>query len=239
MDFWKNKIIVFDGDSICHGGRSAVNGEHIGWAARVGEPLGMEWYNYSIGGATITADMYQESTGLARHWISRYIDRIHELHPHIDYFIFEGGTNDADLIGAESEKIGTLDPDDFSGNYDDNTFTGGFETLIFKTLNYYPNVKIGYIVAQKMGDVMRMPDCVHNRRRYFDRAIEICKKWGVPYIDLWQSSPINPSLKCYYDPDLTNEENIAAGKAYKDGQHLTPVGYDIVSDAIRAFVTSL
>lgn len=239
MSELEGKIIVFDGDSICHGGRTAVNGDNAGWAARVGNALKMEWYNYSVGGATITGDMYQESTGLARHWISRYIDRIHELHEKIDYLIFEGGTNDADLIGVDSPKLGSFDPADFSGNYDDTTFIGGLETLFYKAMNYYPDARIGYIVAQKMGPT----DCGYgpefHRRFYFLKAIEVCKKWGVPYIDLWERSTLNPSLKCYYDPELTKEENISAGKAYSDGQHLTAHGYDMISSAIADFIRSL
>ena len=235
----KGKVIVFDGDSICHGGRTGVNGDNAGWAARVGKALSMEWYNYSVGGGTITGDMYQESTGLARHWICRNIDKIHELHDKVDYLIFEGGTNDSDLLGIGSEKFGSFDPRDFSGNYDDTTFTGALEMLFYKAISYYPSARIGYIVAQKMGT----PECGYgaefHRRYYFLRAIEICKKWGVPYLDLWERSTLNPSLRCYYDPNLTNEENIAAGKAYKDGQHLTDAGYDMISPAIADFVRSL
>ena len=233
------KKIVFDGDSICHGNRTGVNGDNAGWAGRIGNAFGMEWYNYSIGGGTITAEMYQESTGKARHWVSRYIDTIHEKHPTLDYIIFEGGTNDADLLGIGSDKFGAFDPADYSGNYDDTTFTGGLESLFFKALSYYPTARIGYIVAQKMGT----PKCGYGaefeRRYYFLRAIEVCKKWGVPYLDLWERSPLNPSLKCYFDPALTKEENIAAGKAYADGQHLTELGCDMLSPAIAAFIKSL
>ena len=235
----KGKVIVFDGDSICHGGRTDVNGDNAGWAARVGNAFGMEWYNYSRGGATITGDMYQESTGLARHWICRFIDEIHEKHPTLDYLILEGGTNDSDLIGIGSKKLGTMDPADYSGNYDDTTFIGGLESLFYKAINYYPTAKIGFIIAQKMG----LPEVGYGpefcRRYYFLKAIEVCKKWGIPYIDLWERSPLNPKLKCYYDPELTIEENIAEGKAYKDGQHLTDVGYDIVSGGIASFILSL
>lgn len=239
MSEFEGKVIVFDGDSICHAGRAGVNGDNAGWAARVGNALKMEWYNYAVGGGTVTGDMYQESTGKARHWICRYIDDIHQLHDKVDYLILEGGTNDSDLLGIGSDKFGTFDPADYSGNYDDTTFTGALETLFYKAINYYPNAKIGYIVAQKMGT----PKCgfgpEFHRRYYFLRAIDICKKWGVPYLDLWERSTLNPKLKCYYDPDLSIEENEAAGKAYKDGQHLTDAGYDLISPAICAFVRSL
>lgn len=234
----KNRVIVFDGDSICHAGRTAVNGEYVGWAARVGDALSMEWYNYARGGATITAEMYAKGE-VARHWISRSIDKIHDLHPTLDYLILEGGTNDADLLDIGSARFGELDLSDYSGNYDDTTFTGGLESLFFKALNYYPRVKIGYIVAQKMGLPGGGYGKDYKRRHYFLRAIEVCKKWGVPYLDLWEGSPMNPSLVCYYDPNLSAEENTKAGKAYFDGQHLTEVGYDILSDRIRSFVASL
>jgi hypothetical protein len=80
MNNCKGKIIVFDGDSICHGGRTNVNGEYVAWAGRVGESLEMDWYNYSIGGATIAAETYSAATGEKKHWITRYIDEIHEKH---------------------------------------------------------------------------------------------------------------------------------------------------------------
>lgn len=234
----KGKIIVFDGDSICHGG-SQNPPELRGWAARIGNGCGMEWYNLGVGGGTITAEVYVESTGQKRHWICRNIDLIHERHPNLDYLILEGGTNDSDLLGIESPRFGTYDPADFSGNYDDTTFTGALESLFYKALSYYPNAKIGYIVAQKMGTPKIGYGANYHRRYYFLRAIEICKKWGVPYVDLWESTPLNPNLKCYYDAELGNEGNISAGKAYVDGQHLTDVGYDLVSGKIASFIESL
>ena len=233
------KTIVFDGDSICDGSRTAVNGERVAWAGIIGCDYGMDWYNYSRGGATVTAEMYQESTGIARHWLSRFIDTIKERHESLDYLILEGGTNDSDLIGVESPKFGSFDLGDYSGNYDDTTFTGALETLFYKATSYYPGAKIGYIVAQKMGPHEGSYGPDYHRRAYFLRAIEVCKKWGIPYLDLWERSPLNPSLRCYWDPSMNKEENIAAGKAYFDGQHLTPHGYEMISGAIAEFIKSL
>ena len=234
----KGKVIVFDGDSICSD-VSEIDPSRRGWAARVGNRGEMEWYNYSVGGGTITAEMYAESTGAARHWVSRTIDRIYSEHPHVDYLIIEGGTNDADLLGIESKSFGSYDINDYSGNYDDTTFTGALESLFYKALNYYPQAKIGYIVAQKMGPPNIGCDAINNRRFYFLRAIEVCKKWGIPYIDLWESSPINPSLKCYYDPELDIPGNIERGSAYRDGQHLTSIGYDMIANPIYSWIRSL
>jgi lysophospholipase L1-like esterase len=225
------KTIVFEGDSICYG-----DGGH-GWAYRVGEKNQMKWFNYGVCGGTVTAEMY--ANGNPRHWVSRSIDRIKDKHETLDYLIYEGGTNDADLLDIGSDKFGQFDPADYSGNYDDTTFTGALESLFYKSINYYPTAKIGFIVAQKMGRPKGCYGPDYKRRKFFLRAIEVCRKWGVPYLDLWESSIINPSLKCHYDPDLTPEQNRAAGKPVLDGQHLTSVGYDMISPAIEAWIRGL
>ena len=232
------KKIVFDGDSICHA-TSETSDKNRGWAYRVGEKFGMEWYNVGISGGTVTAEMYYGENHYPRHWVSRNIDKIHENHPKLDYLIIEGGTNDADLLDKEPERFGEYSLSDYSGNYDDSTFTGALESLFFKALTYYPGIKIGYIVAPKMGrpEIGYGPE--YKRRRFFLRAIEICKKWGVPYIDLWESSPLNPSLKAHFDPELDPDGNRAAGKLYIDGQHLTKEGYDAVSVAIGQWIFGL
>lgn len=234
----KGKIIIFDGDSICHA-TSETQDNNRGWAYRVGKRFEMDWVNLALSGGTITAEMYYSESHHPRHWVSRNIDKIHLQYPQVDYLIFEGGTNDADLLDIDSPRFGTYDPCDYSGNYDDTTFTGALESLFFKSISYYPKAKIGFIVTQKMGIPKSGYGKDYRRRHYFLRAIEICKKWGVPYLDLWDSCPLNPSLKCHYDPTISKEENIKTGKAYLDGQHLTGVGYDIVSDPICSFVFSL
>lgn len=240
MEYIKNplygKRVVFDGDSICQGSPSAGI---LPWANLIGEKNCMEWKNYGVGGGTVTAEVYVASTGNPRHWISRTIDRIHNEFPSLDYLILEGGTNDADLLIDEPERFGELDPADFSGNYDDTTFTGACESLFYKATSYYPCAKIGFIVAHKMGRPAGGYGADYKRRKFFLRAIEVCKKWGIPYIDLWECAPLNPSLEAYYDPKLSGEENEAAGKCYIDGQHLTTHGYKVLTDKIEAWMMTL
>ena len=230
------KRVVFDGDSICQG---CPKEDRTPWANIIGERNSMQWKNYGVGGGTVTAEVYVESTGAARHWVSRCIDRIKAENPELDYLILEGGTNDADLFKNEPCRLGGFAPEDFSGNYDDTTFTGALESLFFKAISYYPLAKIGYIVAPKMVGVDGSYIPAARRRRYFDRAVEICKKWGIPCLDLWENCQLNPALKCYFDPSVTVAENIAAGRAYMDGQHLTAVGYEFVSTAIESWMRSL
>lgn len=234
MKNFKGKTIVFEGDSICE----ASSDKFRGWAARVGETLGMEWYNYGVSGATITAELYY-ADGSVRHWVSRSVEEIQAKHDKVDYIIFEGGTNDADNLRIGSERTGVLDENDFSGDYDDSTFVGAIESMFYKALMAYPEAKIGFIIAQKMNCPTDADGKYFMRRHYFKIAEQICKKWGVPCLNLWDGCPLNPSLTSYYDPSLDTEGNTAAGKAYYDGQHLTPRGYDLVSSQIISFVESL
>ena len=233
-----NKIAVFDGDSICAG--TSVGKEDdtygFGWAGRIGVKNNMAWHNEGVDGGTITAELYK------KHWISRNIDHIYETYPNVDFLILEGGSNDADLL--REDGIGIFDIKDYSGSYDDTTFCGALETLFYKSVSYYPTAKIGYIVAHKMGYNSSNPDYSDYsentiRRKFFLKAIDICKKWGIPYLDLWGACHLNPAVSSMYIPSLGKEGNIKAGKMYTDGQHLTSKGYDYISPIIEAWMKTL
>lgn len=235
------KKIVFDGDSICHG--TSVGSGHdtygYGWAGRIGERNTMEWENAGVSGGTLVSGVTL-SNGYESHCISRSIDTIHTNHPELDYIIFEGGTNDADHFLNDDSHIGTFDVADYSGEYDDSTFYGALDSLFYKTINYYPTAKIGFIIAPKMGRSYRDYTKENNqRRRYFEMVIQVCKKWGVPFINLWDESPLNPKMVKHYNPELDIDGNINAGSLYTDGQHLTAKGYDYITTQIETWIKSL
>lgn len=235
------KIAVFDGDSICHGTSVGSTDETYGWgwAGRIGTTNNMEWYNEGRSGGTITSETYSGDN--KHHWIAANIENIHDLYPALDYLILEGGTNDADLL-EESSQFGTFNATDYSGTYDINTFCGALESLFYKAISYFPGAKIGYIVAQKMGYAPKNNanyTDTNKRRKYFLQAIQICKKWGIPYLDLWDCCYLNPSILSMYDRSLSTEENIAMNKMYTDGQHLTSKGYDYISSIIEDWMKGI
>ena len=132
---------------------------------------------------------------------------MHEEFPDADYIVIEGGTNDADLHShiEDRDLRGSFDPYDFSGDYDRTTFAGALESIFYRASKYWLGKKICYIVAHKM----TWGKCFVNRRSYFDLAIEICKKWGIPYLDLWNGCYLNSSLPWMYDKEKSGEENEA------------------------------
>ena len=227
------KTAVFMGDSICDATAvpsSQTDYYHWGWAGRIGTQNSMTWANYGVSGASITR---MSGRGCIQDQLTRAISN----HPNADYIILEGGTNDADVIESDPNySIGTFDKADYTSMYDTTTFCGAFETMLRNAINAYPTKKIGYIIPQKMGQYTAS---LLRRRELFDIAKQICAKWGVPCIDVWGENIINPKLDFYYDSMMTNNQNIEAGKAYVDGQHLTDAGYDFITPAIELWMKNM
>ena len=221
--------ILFNGDSLCIG--LAETGS---WSTRIAEWLGIPCYNYARGGGTITENPPPLKSGPARHSVSATLAKMHEEHPDADYILIEGGANDADLLGdaaaGEESRIGTLDPYDYSGNYDRDTFTGALESIFYRATSLWNGAHIGYIVPQKLG----LNELAMKRfRYYFDRAIAVCRKWGIPYLDLWETCFMTPMLPHMRDPEKTAEEMKRENVTYYyDSGHMTARGYDVTSDRI-------
>ena len=233
------KTIIWNGDSICAG--SSLYGN---WATRIAENNSMIYKNYAVGGGTIAENTIpNRTTGKPRHTVSGTLDLMQEEYPDADYIIFEGGTNDADLLGIavsgdEPNKLGSYEKNDYSGNYDRDTFCGALESVFYRATKYWQGKKIGFIVAQKM--CACTPLKYDNRRYYFDKAVEICIKWGIPYIDLWNGCYLNPMLPHMYNAENTTEENKLQNVGYyTDGQHLTARGYDVTADVIESWLNTL
>ena len=212
------KTAVFLGDSICAATTidASTGYYNYGWAGLIGEANRMSWTNYGKNGGTIT------NLGTANTWIGTYADKAIAEHPGADYVLFEGGCNDADQM--KDDGLGEISSD--YATFDETTFSGALEALILKLVTAYPYAKIGYIIPQKMYAQNNHTAAGHVHRRFFDRAVEICEKWGIPVIDLWNGSPLNPKLS-------------TASLFYTDGQHLTLAGYQRITPMIEAFMRSL
>ena len=224
------KSVVFTGDSICNG--ASANDSKSGWAGRIGRKNEMMWINKGISGATLTSGI----TG-------SYGVISETTFDNADYIIIEGGTNDADLIGdartTTPAKFGSYTPGDYESTFTNTTFCGAIEYLFKKLANDYKDKKVGVIIAQKMGQLnASIADYTkenNNRRLYFETLINLCEKWGVPYLNLWDHSIFNPMMPNQY----TYQQASSDGQFYVDGQHLTADGYDAISTIIERWMKTL
>lgn len=214
------KTAVFLGDSICAGTTVGTDSAYYayGWGGMIGEDNHMSWTNYGKNGGTIT---HRGTDGTC---IANIADTAISEHPTADYIIFEGGCNDADQM--KDTGLGEISSD--YATFDTTTFSGALEALILKLVTAYPQGKIGYIIPQKM--YTGYADYTaenHIHRKYFDRAVEICRKWGIPVVDIWNTTPLNPKLT-------------TSSLYYSDGiQHLTEAGYRRITPAIESWMRTL
>lgn len=234
------KSLVSTGDSIANGGFDLPDSLH-GWYDRLVTEHLMSGYQSADNGGVIRYGMVYNDNS-PRFCICDAIATLYAQIPDADYVIMEGGTNDADLTGSiiggtTPPKFGTWDVADFSGTYDKTTFCGAMDYMCYKAVTLFPDAKIAYIIPMQMGTTNT--NSIKNRRAYFDTAKEICTKWHIPVLDLWNESHLDARLTEYYDPDLTGAQNVSAGKAYYDGQHPTSHGYDMMMGRIDSFMQSL
>lgn len=230
------KKVAFCGDSICAGTyvgtASPIYGQ--GWAGIIGKKNGMTWKNLGVNGATVAET--SQSTGTLI-----IVNQLAKAYPDADYIILEGGCNDFDQMGGSTDaaKMGAITAV-WDDSYVKTTFAGALEHLFYTAVTKHPKAKIGYIIPPLMGLRNWTQYETLSYRVYFNLAIDICKKWGIPYIDLWYESPLNPNLKIYYDSSLGPNGNIAdASKCYVDGQHLTTAGYELIAPQIEAWMRTL
>lgn len=234
VNILSGKTAVFLGDSICAGTTTLESAAEYGygWGGLIGEANKMKWKNFGRNGGTIAPISSVEE---ARR-VPTQVDLALVQYPDADYVIFEGGCNDADTLGESN--LGTFSASGYAPE-DTSTFTGAFEVLVLKILNSFPNAKIGYIVAQKMGVSDDYGSANNRYRKFFDRAVEICQKWGIPVIDLWNETPLNPKLAIHYDSSLTADQANENEKCYTDGQHLTLTGYKKLQNPVEEFMRKL
>ena len=173
------KVLLSFGDSIMAG--DGNNGKGI--ADYIAEKYGMELRDYSNGGATMGVtgnnDIYTQ--------IKTAINEVENA----DVIIFNGGTNDIVNIGGDTSidtdptvPIGSLVDSIFSVENlaNTSTFSGAMELGISKLLEKYPNAIIIYIRVHQMGSRNQNLQVL-----YGERAIEICKRWGIEFVNIYDS----------------------------------------------------
>lgn len=207
------KVIAFEGDSICSG-----RGFTGGYGKIIAERNGMTYFNTAASGGTITYGITDTSTGVNLHWISDGVDKMNAA---ADYYIFEGGINDAALSGIEYGVITS----GYSDALNRQTFLGAFEYCCKVLVTKYHGKKCGYIFVHGIFDNGHKWNVT-----WRNDMKKILNKWGVPYIDLQEEMPpLNAidSLKATYTAD-------------GDGWHPNEAGYKrFYCDKIESWIRSL
>ncbi len=165
------KKIGYNGDSIFAGFLFGENANGGGPAEIIARLTGCFYENRAKGGATIAI------TNDDRHNIVSDIDNMAK---DLDLICFEGGVNDYWL----NVPLGTISPAaDFTCVLNVSTFMGALESLFRKALNRWPGKPIVFIIPHKIFGAYGASKDDTAYADYTNGAREVCKKYGIPYID--------------------------------------------------------
>lgn len=196
-DKFANKIISCIGDSIVEGANN--NG---GYPASLQNLLPNTLIvNKGVSGSTIAFNTGRRS--IAQHY--------NDIKPNSNIVTIGGGWND----WALATPLGTLTTT-YTDEINTDTFIGALEYLFRNLINNYPNCRFIYITTHNVRNDYNNPNANNNTYTDFINAtINTCKKYGIPYVDLYHQSQLNTGIDIL--KQFTNNN---------DGLHPTKEGYN-------------
>lgn len=213
MNFDGKSVAVF-GDSIAYG--SGNDGFGVG--EYLEKDLNLKLYKFAVGGARVG---FRDG----KNWVVEQVTAAIKDGVSPDYIVFDGFTNDCYV------EEGATAPDVPLGEFEAGyagfdifkveksfTFSRCFEEIIFAFMKYFPKAKLLFFRPHNMG---RRDDFL--QRQYGERALEICKKWGVAFVDLYSESGLNTFIPEQRDMFTNDSYNWGRG----DCTHPNALGYEL------------
>lgn len=171
---YKNKTIVAFGDSILAG---------WGWKEGTGiiQPLKEKytdatWINKAESGANMAVTSSPAHTPI--------VTQIKNYTGAADAIIFDGGVNDIN----SSIPVGSIESG-YDASYNTRTFCGALESALQHIMDRYPLAVKLYIIPHSFAKDNSYVDSIYLK------AIEICDKWNMPYLDMRKCSQIAMTSK--------------------------------------------
>ncbi len=213
----RGKRALFLGDSITAASTYDTYHKSWGWPRRIQRAYELSGaMNAGVDGASI-------STVRGANRVLAQLER--NKSGRFDYVVLHGSTNDA----WDSAPVGVMTAEDCFdvAQFDTSTFAGGLEELFARTKEYYPNAKIGYIINFRFhaGTPGRMGDMTE----YVEVGKQICDKWGIPYLDLYNNEEVTNTL----------QSGVSAFCFGDSGIHPNSMGYDVLYPYIAEFMAGL
>ena len=209
----KGASAAFFGDSICMASTHDKAHQWWGWAGRINAAYGLSKYvNKGVDGASL-------STVRGTNRVVNYLNSVKGQK--YDFIVLHGGTND----GMDSTPVGVMSDSYKIEDFDTTTFAGGLEELFYTAKMNHPKANICYIInfrieATGWGPLMT----VEGMTPYYTLAKEICKKWNIPYLDL------------FFDTEFCNAFDHTNKNLIPDGVHPNSLAYDILTPYIAQFM---
>jgi len=191
------------GDSIMRG----AGNSNIGVIDIIGANNNMTVVNRAVSGATVSSSTSNN--------ILTQVNAAITAGNMADYIVFNGLAND---IAVNSTVVLGAISDGYTATLDENTFCGAFESICKKLILNWMGSKIVYVRVHNMNT-----RDITLQQQWGDLAAQMCKKWSIPVVDLFNEGGLNtwlPEMKKKYTYDT-----YATGSG--DGTHPNGDGYNV------------
>ena len=209
INILNGKKVIFFGDSLTEGAGS--------WAdtGTIRNKNNMTGSNFGVGGSKYTVTSSADNLNC----IYNRIKAQYSTNSDADYIILSGLVNDA----LQSMPLGTmLSKTDFTTECDTSTVYGAYEMTIRYVLENWKGAKVGVIITPNIPSSSKLNE-------YFDVARNVCKKYSVPYLDLYEKSGLCVGI-----------ESIRESYYKGDDIHPNALGYEkYINNKVESFMKTL
>lgn len=225
------RSILFFGDSLCN-----ARGESLGgYAGRIGRKYSMNWKKYGASGYSLTRGI--PTSGTIRSELQKASWDNKNLTDPVEYdlIVLQGGVNDA----WRDAPLGTISAGFDRLKFDDKTFAGALETLLYYAREYFPDATICYLIMYQMplgqwkndSGVYEPVPGVQDQSQYVALQKQILEKWGIPYLDFYNDAEFNETIFSVNSP--------SSPYLAEDHIHMSSTGYSRISLHIAAWLETL
>jgi GDSL-like Lipase/Acylhydrolase family len=172
----RGKSMYAFGDSIVYGHTYSRSFPNL-----VAERELMTLTKYAVNGATI---------GPSSNQIVTQVSRASSQAP--GYVVFNGGTNDADLVYNNRYRIGAMADGFDPARFDKSTYAGSLETTISAMRTKWPAVRIVYVAVHKLGS-----RDWNTQLALRAVTLQICGKWGVKLADVFNDTALDTRISSH------------------------------------------
>lgn len=217
-DRFRNKIVLFQGDSLCGGDSYSHSFAEKTFNELAFEYFGFDCYNISKSNTGLKINTPYLTT------LNNFAQGHLTISP--DYILIFGtmndGQTDANLsLGTKNDSSGT------------DSLYGLFRQYIERIIELYPTSMIGFICSPQRNRTFGENTCYGHG--FFEEWITaykyICDEYGIPMLDLYHNSFIRPTnqsnLNYYFD-----------GETQK-GTHFNQKGHNLLSNVLISWMNSV
>ncbi len=210
--FANNNLLVF-GDSIINGSGN----NNFGIGEYLAKKYGFKLFKYCVGGA-------RTGYNAGKSWIVDQVKTAVSDRLTPGYIVFNGFTNDCNMSDGVNcdvplgEIANGFDGFDIFAVKKENTdFSNCFENILHALKTYFPEAKPLFVRPHKMGRRDKTAQAA-----YGERAVCLCKKWGVEVADIYEESDLDTFKDC--DRDKYTSDTYGWGRG--DCTHPNARGYE-------------